>query len=370
MLESVISILSADSRFSIFFDHCHRLGASSGICFNNELEFPNQVLRRAKEVGPRQALAEVLAYFDSSDVRIECALLLYSVHIEEEYTFSNGVRLIKASSLNDSSLVHFLNGERISTGGADTALLVHDYVTPKQYYSSISTDRGVSDWTKINVKTDIINMLNDTRFILSLGRHFSYGVPVVGSFEVIPDHLRFLNNGIGYGIFPEPRTGIGPEIIGIEMRKADALINAFFSLSNEHKDSVRIAMKRLNDAKIDSDWANKSINLRICLENLFYGSTDSRIAQTISERAPSYTNFTKTRARKVYGYLSKAVHTGIPPEHETITVDEITGELQKTITTYIEEGKYPTWPERKRRGILHRLQTCIRSLFDRSAQTV
>jgi hypothetical protein len=363
-VKAIIDLISKDNRYNIFINHCHRLGATSSICFNQINEFPNQIIRRAKEVGSEQTVNEIENYLNGTEIQIECGLLLYSIHLDTEFTFLNGVRLIQTRSLIDSNLTNFLIKEKISTGGFDTALLVIDYVTPKEYYSSLASESIKTDWTKIEVKTDLIKVLDDTRFILSLGRNPSFGIPVVGSFEIIPDHLQFLNNGVGYGTYPEPRQGIGPKLIAFEIEKADELLKKFDSLSTNDKERIIIAFKRLNDAKIDSNWANKSINLRICIENLFCTEGESAIAQTISERAPTYTNFSKTRARKVYGFLSSAVHKGIQPEHATITESEIIAEVHKTIIQYIENGGYPIWPDKQKKNKFIMLWTCIKSLFD------
>jgi len=363
-LESLILELSKDNRFDIFKNHCHRLG-TSGYCFNNPTEFPNQILRRAKETSSQNVINEIQDYFAASGVKIEFGLLLYSIHLDNEFTFSNGVRLIKTSSLTDSNLITFLNKEKISTGGTDTALLVVDYVTPKKYYSSIlPVSKDTADWSHVDYKTELTKKLDDTRLILSLSRNPSYGIPVVGRFDIIPDKLHFLNNGVRYSPYSEPRTGFGPEIIGIEIQKAEDLLEKFENLSINDKDRIRIALKRLNDSKIDSNWANKSINLRICFENLFNGSSELGTAQTISERAPTYTNFSKTRARKVYGFLSTAVHSGIPPEHETINERDLIIEIHKTIIQFIENGGYPVWPEMKKKWKLEKLIDCIKNVFN------
>lgn len=361
-LKSLILALSSDNRFDIFQNHCHRLGTSAH-CFNDPNEFPNQILLRAKKTSAQIVMREIQNYLETNNVKIECGLLLYSIHLDSEFAFSNGVRLIKTSSLIDSNLISFLNKEANSTGGIDTALLVVDYVLPKKYYSSISSDERESDWSHLELKNNLIKKIDDTRLILSLSRNPSYGIPVVSSFEIIPDNFQFLKNGVGYSPYAEPRTGFGPIIIELEIRKSDELLKKFELLSNVDKERMRIAIKRLNDSKIDSNWANKSINLRICLENLFCGDSDVGLAQTISERAPTYTDFSKTRARKVYGFLSTAVHTGIPPEHQTITVQDITVEIHKAIIQFIENGGYPVWQTVNKKGKFQKIISCIKELF-------
>lgn len=362
LLKDLISLIHADPQYQCFFNHCHQLAPSAGRCFNQELQFPNALIQRSKEVGAKQAISELRDYLKSSENNIGCGLLLYGIHIDSEFEFSNGVKIIKSSNLEDSNLRRFLQKENISTGGIDTSILIFDYKTKKEYYSSLNTQNKKPDFTDLEQKTKIIKILNDTRMLLSLARNHKYGIPVVGSFEIIPDKLSVLNNGIGYGNYPEPRTSIGPSIIGLEYNKADELIQKFTNLSNVNKDKIRIALKRINDAKIDPDWANKNINLRICLENLFYTGNEP-IAKTISERAPSYTNFTKRRCRNIYKFLSSAVHTGRAPQHANITEQEITKELHNTILKYLDEGKYPTWTTRsKKTKIINLLKSVLKKM--------
>lgn len=128
------------------------------------------------------------------------------------------------------------------------------------------------------------------------------------------------------------------------MQHANKLIQAFASLGDEARDRFRIALKRLNDYKIDREWANKSINLRICMENLFLNPDESdQITRRISARAPEHTNLTRSRARAVYGFLSHAVHTGKAPQHPTIREYEIARELQAVLRQFISDGQYPVW---------------------------
>ncbi|MEZ4820471.1 MAG: hypothetical protein R3A45_11535 [Bdellovibrionota bacterium] len=347
-LNPLIKLLSSDANFDIFNDHCHCLGASTGICFNHEEEFPKQIILRAKEIGTKQTINEIQSYISSSHIEMECALLLYNIQVDTEYTFSNGVKIINFYNLKDLKLVNFLSKEEMTMGGINTSLLVIDYITKKEFFNSISSKKMKSDWSKIKTKIELIQKLNETRFILSLGRHHSYGIPVVGSFEIVPDNLKFLNNGISFGPFSEPRTAFGPPIIELELRNANDLLENFELLSVEDKEKIKVALKRLNEAKIDPDWANKCINLRICLENLFCQKDDKYIKDTIAERAPNYLNFTKTRTKNIYKYLSTAVHTGVPGKHPEIKEKDIIREIHKTIIQYIKNGGYPKWPQKKK----------------------
>jgi len=206
--------------------------------------------------------------------------------------------------------------------------------------------------------------LDDTRLMLSLGRNYMYGIPVSAAFEVIPDHLQLFNMATPYHPFPEPRTALGPPVIELELEKTEELLTKFNSLFLEDKEHIRVAAKRLNYSKIDPDWANKSINLRICLENLFYDRNSNGIARTISERAPQYTNFSKSRARKIYKFLSGAIHTGVPQTHPTIKEIDVIQELHNTIIKYINLGAYPKWDKSiGEKNRWQKFRECIKSLI-------
>lgn len=361
-IQPISKIIAEDSRFDIFFNHCHKLGAASGTFFKGELDFPNQIIQRAKDIGTENTIKEILDYLNADEIHIKYAYLLYGIHIDTEYTFSNNVSLINTSSLDDSRMKDFLYNSSTLTGGHNTALLITDYITHKEYYDNHNPRQ--TDWTKVEVLEELIQKLDDTRLMLSLGRDYHYGIPVSAAFEVVPDHLHFFNRATPYNPFPEPRTTLGPQVIELELNKTEELLTKFNSLSFKDKEGIRVATKRLNDSKIDPNWANKSINLRICLENLFYDRNSNGIAKTISERAPQYTNFSKSRTRKIYQFLSAAVHTGVPQTHATITEVEIIEELHNTIIAYINLGAYPVWENiNLQRSKWKKFMLCIKSLF-------
>jgi hypothetical protein len=363
-LNTLTNLINQDSKYSIFENHCHTLGPNSSRCFNG-LDFANALVARARKVGAEITLNEIQNYIDSNNIQIECGLLMYDVNIENEYVFSNGVKLIKAINVNDSSLIQFLSKESISTGGIGSSFLVIDYESPKQFFNSI-TNLPTFDYTKLEIKSDLIQIVDDTRLILALSRGPRNGIPVVACFEIIPESLEILNSGIGFNPYSEPRTTFGPSIIGIQTNRANELLNNFNAMTEESKDKIRIAMKRLNDSKIDSNWPNKCINLRICLENLFYIPTDNVIAKNVSERMALHTSFSKTRTRKIYGFLSGAVHSGKTPQHPTITVQEITNEVQNVIIKFIENRGYPNWISTPEKSKWQKFIKCIKDLFKKN----
>lgn len=340
-LSILTDIISASGEFSQFEDHVHTVG-DSGITFTYEI-LSQKLARRTLQVGGEQAFAELQSYNASDVVGLFRALLLHHIHIDADYAFANGVQILSVENLPPSSLRDELLRRQFDYfvgGHVDTVMLV-DYV-PQKLIRSTADEK--TDWSAMEVMKGQNTLLNDTRLMVSLARPPDFGIPVIAATTIFPECLNILSDGFGYNPYPEPRTAFGPPILEIEMQLADKLLQSFDELSDDTKDRIRVALKRLNDAKIDPDWANKAINLRICLENLFLKDGETtELTKRLSERAPGHTSFSNTRTKRVYGFLSGAVHTGKTQHHDTITEKEVATEVQKVIRSFILEGGYPMW---------------------------
>ncbi|MEO9903655.1 MULTISPECIES: hypothetical protein [Alphaproteobacteria] len=347
-IKELSELLRKSGKYDEFDDNrIHRIG-TSGSSWMIE-EFVQGVVSRAAMVGAEAALNEVHSYQAADRVQLHRVLLLHDVHIDEAFTFSNGVNLVDLHELPDSPLRDSLIRQRWSMqmGWRIDAVMTTDFTVKKDIRAQ--DEHRANDRSTVKEETALTELLDDTRLLLSLARPADYGLPVVAAATLVPVQLSFVQKGLGYSPFAEPLTTIGPEIIGIEARNAEKLIAAFGGLDEETKARMRIALKRLNDTKIDPDWANKAINLRICLENIFLNPEEgSQIARRISERAPGHTGFSKTRARKVYNFLSKAVHTGETQQHPEINEKIIAREIQQVLRQIIHDGAYPIWPDTNR----------------------
>ncbi|WP_146010389.1 hypothetical protein [Acidimangrovimonas sediminis] len=347
-LRELSAHLRKSGKYEEFDNDCIHAIGTSGSAFTMD-EFAQSIVRRATVVGAATALQEVNSYQAADHLHLEQILLLHNIHIDNAFTFSNGVRLVDLEDLPESPLRDSLLRQRWSSqmGWRIDAVLATDFIAKKDIRTQ-DEDRK-TDWSALNEQSRLIKLLDDTRLILSLARPADYGVPALAATTLVPTNLSFLERGLAYNPFAEPHVAFGPEILGIEAQRAGRLISAFDSLNEETQDRLRIALKRLNDVKIDSNWANKAINLRICLENIFLNPEEgSQIARRISERAPEYTSFSKTRARKVYAFLSKAVHTGETQQHPRIDERMIAGEIQNALRQIIDRGAYPVWPDTNR----------------------
>lgn len=341
VFSDLIGLVSEVGDLRVFEDHIHTIG-NLGVLFTYE-KLSRSLVRRARVVGGQRAYEEIQSYLNADRLHLYRALLIHDNHIEEDYTFTNGVRLLSVENLPPSRLRDNLIKERFDTflGGHVETVMSVDYVHKKAIRPS--NDKK-TDWSAMELLGEAEALLNDTRLLLSLAKSVDYGIPVVSGATVVPEKLSFLTDQGGYNAYPEPRTGFGPSIIEMEMQQADHLLQKFDRFEDVTKDRIRVPLKRLNDAKIDPNWANKAINLRICLENLFLSDGEnSEISRILSERVPIHTLFSKSRTKKVYGFLSGAIHSGRTQYHPNVTEKEIAQEVQKVIRQFIEQGAYPSW---------------------------
>jgi hypothetical protein len=364
-LKELSEILRESGKYNEFDNHCiHNIG-TSGVALTIE-QFAQSLVSRAAVVGAEIALEEVHSYQAADQFQLQQVLLLHDIHIDEAFTFSNGVCLVDLHDLPESSLRDSLIRQRLGSqmGWRIEAVLATDF-TAKKNVQTQDEDRE-NDWSALNEQTTLFKLLDDTRLLLSLSRPANYGIPVLAAATLVPAQLSFVGRGLGYSVFAEAHATIGPEIIGFEAQSADNLIVAFGRLNEETQARMRIALKRLNDTKIDRNWANKAINLRICLENIFLNpEEDSQIARRISERAPRRTGFSKRRARNVYRFLSKSVHTGETHHHPQIDERMIAVEVQKVLRQIIHDGAYPVWSDTNRGW-----QSKLSNWFDRILRSV
>lgn len=344
--------LSNSGEYSQFEDHMHYV-ANGAKRFTYE-ELASSLARRAARVGATQTLQELHDYLAADELHFERTLLLHNIQIDAEFSFSNGVHLIGIDSLPPSSVRNELVKRRLDyfVGGHVDTVLSTSFVHEKLIVSSPS--ENVS-FPALSLLVQRDRELNDTRLLLSAARPPDYGIPVIAAVTIVPDKLAFLVNGIGYNPYPEPRTEFGPQILQVETKLADQLLQAFNRLNEDTKEGLLFALQRLNDTKIDPNWANKAINLRICLENLFLKNSETnQITRRLAERVPDHTSFSKTRTKNVYSFLSRAVHTGEAQQHPTITEEEIATEVQKVICAFIFAGTYPNWSDLPR-GLVQKI---------------
>ena len=355
-LTELVRIISEDPGLKIFDGHIHMLG-TWGSSYSYQ-DLANRLLRESRRVGASTAISHVRSYVARSTLPLEYASVLSGTRTDEGFTFSNGVRIVPLHELGNSAaaaaLARLEYGAPIRPGAA----LVCDYAVEKRHYRNTDAGPGLehAQWPPHQV-------LEDTQLLISLARPSDWGIARFASTVLVPEELTFLESGVGWALSADPGTHLGPELIGIDLRKADKLLSMFASLEDDVQDRLRIVLRRLNNAKIDPDFVDKSISLRICVENMFFNPGEDGMRRRVVEtRMPILTSFSKTRSGKVYQFLSGPVHSGRPPSHPELTVGAICAELNQAAVLIIRDGGYPTWDPIPRPSLRARLRKFWRSL--------
>jgi len=341
-LPELEQLLSEIDVLQCFDEYVHLLGTSGSSMSYKRLA--SYLLFRALQVNTETAIGEIEEYLASETLALEYAFLLPSVWIMSNYQFSNGVRLLKPEAIQDSWLRDELRkqSQLLSVGGHNVdTLLVTPYETTKYYYPNTEPEQrrplDAVPWPPHP-------LLDDTRLILSLARDGDFGIPLLASCVIVPKSLSFLERGISWGPYAEPLSHFSPEIIEFEMRSADVRLQQFSALNAETKDRLRIVLKRLNDVKIDSDFVNKYINLRVCLENLFLTEDEMyQISKKLKTRISQHSDLAEAEVENYYKDMSTAVHNGRLPKNSSTPVEKIIQLIKKRILLVLETGTYPNW---------------------------
>lgn len=333
-------LLTEHENFNCFDEKVHHLGTTGRSI--NYMELAHSLLIRARETDANTAIEEVESYLESNRIHLEYAFLISDIRIHSSHQFVNGVRMIDAVDIQDSCVrdsLHWHNqGYKIGDNNIATLLIV-EYEVPKCHYPNTEPGRSLAQtpWPPHQ-------LLDDTRLILSLARGGDSGIPLLAAVVIVPKSLSFLNRSISWGCYPEPLVHFSPEIIELEVRAADNRLQQFAALSDETKDRLRIALKRLNDTKIDSDSVNKYINMRVCLENLFLAETEEfQLTKKLKTRIPQHSNLTESEVGNYYSDMSTAVHNGRLPENPSTPIAKIIQLIKNRIVSVLETGSYPTW---------------------------
>lgn len=149
-----------------------------------------------------------------------------------------------------------------------------------------------------------------------------------------------------------------------DVKYLKATYGKYVRLEQSIKDSLRIPMLRLNQARRKQNIADKAIDLGVAFEALFLNdrSHKEQISFTFRLRASWFLAATKTERRslvnlfnKLYECRSKAIHTGhldekvkqkgMPPIPTSEFLKQADLACVKTISKIIDEAGFPDWED-------------------------
>lgn len=338
----LVQLISENPSLECFNDQMHVLG-TIGLRFSFS-DLAEALVRRARDTDSATAMEDLKNYVNQDSFSLFYVFLLSDIYTntERSYSFSNKVSFQDIEKIPESSLKDSLQKQVFDYklgGNSIESVLIIPYQVDKYHYPDTETGRGFDE-----TKMPPFQKLQDTRLLLSLARSGDYGVPLIGSTVLIPKNLSFLTRGQSWSPSSEPRIHLSPEILEFELGQANSLIQQFEMLGEDTQTRLRIALKRLNDSKIDSDWVNKFINIRVCLENIFINPGEiHKITQKLSTRIPKHSSLTKEQVRTYYSELSTAVHGGKLSDSPTIPFKDLVQIIRKMLLMVLSSGSYQKW---------------------------
>lgn len=308
-------------------------------CFENGLEIfgdPQQefgredlahwILKRADEVGARQALENVDRYLEQPDFLVYDVMFLHGIRPEMSNTrtaFDGDIYLIHPFEAPTKSLRDLLpsvpTGKSGSLMGDVQALLVRPYREKKKYRPKEVKKSGVKTHAAAATVPDLTE-LDDIRLCLALPFEEGLSVQAISTTTVAADEVP-TGVSIRFGSRSyRGNAGYSTILQGGEEKKAHSLYKKFRALNGADRNHLRVPMQRYCDyeASVAGDRIQSAIDLRVVLDSLFLNDQyQGELGYRLALRAALFVGGNlaeKKKLRKdvtdVYGFGSKAVHNG------------------------------------------------------------
>lgn len=308
-------------------------------CFENGLQIfgdPQQefgredlarwILKRADEVGARQALENVDCYLDQPDFLAYDVMFLYGIRPEMSNTrtaFDGDIALLHPFEAPTKSLLDLLPSEPTGNSGFlmgnVQALLVRPYREKKKYRPKEVEKSGVKPHAAAATVRDLTE-LDDIRLCLALPFEEGLSVQAIATTTVAADEVPA---GVSMRFGRRSYRGISGYwtiLQGEEEKTAHSLYKKFRALNRADRDHLRVPMQRYCDyeASVPGDVIQAAIDLRVVLDSLFLNDKhQGELGYRLALRAALFVGGNlaeKKKLRKdvtaVYGFGSNAVHNG------------------------------------------------------------
>lgn len=355
----LIEQLKKDNQYAKFDNKMQHVGFGA---YRVRIEdVANWLLRKSKQTNAQNAIEILHNYNTSKTITLYVIMTLMSIRtsLQEEYTFSNGVKLFNESNIGKIN-------KKLSQD------MLHDNILssiPTPHISSVfafPVEKDIlhtDDTYKIEAKQDeeyniALEKINNVKDCLILSRGLG-GVHSMAHKYLIPDNIPLVSTARGsawsFETFYLP-THSSPIITVDELTEANRILELYQSLDEKIRKSIHVSIERLNGYCSSSNTIERAVNIRTCLESVFLKENElSEIANTLALRASRLVEQT-VEARKekhklikdCYSLTSKAVHRGniSDKKMKNITkLDEVAELARKVIILKIENGKEFDWKE-------------------------
>lgn len=313
-------------------------------------QLADMTIALANKIGVNQSIVKIENYLKSKEISVYFTLLLQSINIDEEYEFSNGVKIIHSKSIPNKfiadEIMTFSSNPFVPNSKIPSALIL-EYEQEK-----VIGDENTSPdfkWSQ-----EIEEKVDDVLLILSLARNIEYGIQPFASCTLADEDLPFWRPLSNWHLrdYKKPSGG-NPKLTNWAFTKADEILVNFNKLSKSFKTSLRIPLSKLNNYGSGVSIEERAIELRICLESIFLDDGNKeqlryrlslRSALFLGDTFAERHNIFKT-IREAYDISSKAVHTGKLSGDGYVALDKSAELAQKALIRIIENGNKVDWTE-------------------------
>ncbi|NVJ61278.1 MAG: hypothetical protein HWE27_12865 [Gammaproteobacteria bacterium] len=345
--KALIEYLESVDTYSEFNEHLQLLG--NGGASINLLNLADWLVERASTVGPEQAEIDINDYMNSDHFEAYGVMLLANTHIDNEFEFYNGIKLVHAYSLNNKWLSQSV---QMNSYGQSLPLLKTDcvLVCPFQHakYHWSNTDLE-SKHSKIDIP---YNSLEEVKACLILARPLGYGLQSIATSVVVADNIPIIQSISGWSLHSFKMPPLAPSVLNIEMNRANEILKRLHKLDEKNKTKILSQVERFNGYSSGASMVDRSIDLRICLESIFLDDGNKeQLRYTLSLRAALFLSESLeerkdivSKMKKAYDVTSTAVHTGGMPNKNVELLPEVAELARKAILKIIEIGDI-NWQE-------------------------
>lgn len=331
-----------NKEYAIFDNHIQRLGrGGTAISFEELVEW---TLNRTRKVGGKNTINELDNYITSTKINVEYITLIAGLTTECHFTFCNKAKLC---------VPHFIENKELANDLVSGIFLRTPFPKIRTILTLPYSQEVIHESTIIHQKQNWDSFekpyekAEDVLLCLSLALNTRYGVHPVASMFVAPNNLPFIHPVSGWSIIPFKQPALSPEVLEIDLKRADKILNSFTQLDYNFKNKLKISLKKLNTFGSGENQVDKAIDLRICLESIFFDKQVKGIKKKLSTRASNFLGSNpeekveiSTLMTEAYKITSNAIHKGFLTVDDDTRILKTVAELAKqAIIKLIQDGE-------------------------------
>lgn len=366
-------------QLKVFKDHdyMHYVGHGGGALDYRTLK--DWLIRSVQEFGTTKTIRDLEKYLTAKEITGYRVMPLPGVHVGRNYRFSIGTKIINSTAREYKHIQRADIPEDLPSVGI--SWLIYPIKIP--IFIVKNDGQKPAGLSKYSRENEIDQKMTDTVLMLNLARPIAHGVQM-GRITTTVYKENIPVFGQYYSMTPTNEQGMGPEMLEMELRLANRLLNAFEKKSN--KDSLYVPLKRISGFMSGKDLVDKTIDLRLGLESFFLNEDESsELVYRLSTRGAKYYSdklsrraipfkqlmsaFTESEIKsgigsnsseiassrimmaklikKVYGLTSKAVHRGAiklnAKKKESEKLDMAAIFLQQTLKSVVSSKGELDW---------------------------